>query len=151
MGNFAGFLVAQGKIQEAELHAAKAWALNCTHIQSQRSAEVAFYRGIIAATTGHNDVPALGRLRTLLGIGFSRFPWSFDDVFLGVGENLPKEKRELYSAIAAAILDEAKAGELENNTSWQSISPISVGDLWPIDETELIASHAAKQSHTEER
>ena len=110
--NFVSFNLARGKISEAKKMAGRAWPL-CATARGQAAAEVTLYRGLITRIEQRDDTPALGRLKTMLLGGFQRLDWSFDDVLTLAADKLSADDNKLYTALAAAILDEHKVTALE--------------------------------------
>jgi len=128
--NFASLQLARGKLDEAETMAKRAWTL-LQETRSQAGAEIALYRGLIQQVTGGDDRAALGRLRTLLGAGFERCPWSFAAVLAATSDRMAPAAQKLYRAIADAILDENAMSALNGIREWQAVTPIDLAEPWP--------------------
>ena len=85
---------------------------------------------MLAAVSGRNDRPALGRVRWLLEHGFERDPWSFDHVWEGVDPKLEAAQQKLYHAIGEAILDADAVSALDAFERWKEIEPIAPDQPW---------------------
>jgi Tfp pilus assembly protein PilF len=128
-GNFASFHLSQNHIPEAKNLAIRAWQLNASQ-PNQVAAEIALYRGLIAKFEHRDDALALGRLKSLLTIGFKRLSWSFDSVIAIAKKRLDEADYRLYDVLATAILDEGKATELDEFPEWHGIEPIPLDSPW---------------------
>src|SRR5207244_1401560 len=69
--NYVGLLLTLGRWPEADSQAVQAWP-ESAHQLEQATAELVFYRGLLLSMRGLNDVPALGRLKLLFAVGFTR-------------------------------------------------------------------------------
>ena len=132
--NFAGLCLERGRTSEAKELAKRAWELNAGQ-PTQVGAEVALYLGVIAQMEGHDDTPALGRLKTSLTQGFERSLWPLDDILAAAGAKLSHEKKALYVALAAAILDSDKVPDLANMPRLKEIAPIPLDVAWKEEAT----------------
>ncbi len=68
-----------GRFDEAAPFAKRAWE-KISDGKDLAVGEVAFSRWLLAAVTGKDGASALGRLKTLLQAGYSRYPWDFDSM-----------------------------------------------------------------------
>lgn len=130
LGNYTQFLIGHGKFDEAEAFARGAWALVSGQVD-MGAGEIVFSRWLLAALAGVDAQPALGRLKTLLQIGFERDQWTFDDMLATCVPKLTKEQGTLARKLAAAILDESKLPELEAEPSWRHVEAIPLDAPWP--------------------
>jgi tetratricopeptide (TPR) repeat protein len=130
IGNYAAFLLTQGRTEEADVKAGEAWNLHKGE-DDHLTAEVALYRGLILATNGNDDTPALARLRELLQKGYKRDIGTFDEQLEVLRDKLAEEQYQLYHAIKEAINDESHLAALEQIPAWQAIEPISLDEPWP--------------------
>ncbi|MCH8226650.1 MAG: hypothetical protein IIC97_12370, partial [Chloroflexi bacterium] len=89
------------------------------------------YRCLLLRLDGQDDESGLGRLHTLLKTGFDRGIWSFDDVLESVDDDLGGNDRELYAALAAAILDHENVAALDEFPRWREVTPIPLDTPWP--------------------
>lgn len=128
-GNFAGFLLARGRLKEASEAATKAWDL-VGHTPDQTAAEVAFYRALISAMEGRDDIKAIGRLKTILSGDFPRATGSFEEVLNAAREKLSDNRKKFYEALAAAILDDARVRDLDGISTWKSAAAIALEEPW---------------------
>ncbi|WFP49988.1 hypothetical protein PL263_18035 [Methylomonas sp. EFPC3] len=128
-GNFACLKLIQNQLTEAETLARQAWQLSAGQSE-QVGAEAALYLGLISRLRQSNDIAALGRLKTLLQTGFDRLSWSFDALLMAMQDRLDAEDFSLYSALAAAILDNDRVAELDQYARWREISPIELNTTW---------------------
>ena len=131
-GNFAGFTLARGRVEEAEILAITAWNLHGGEA-NQSAAEIGFYLAVANRLLGRNDVPALARLKTLLQTNYQRDTWSFETVLERASETLSLPSLVFYRALAAAILDETRVGDLDDFPEWKEIDPIAQEAMadWP--------------------
>jgi hypothetical protein len=93
--------------------------------------EVAFSRWLLAAVSGVDEQPALGRLKTLLQASYDRYPWSFDRMLAACLPKLTEQQGALAHKLAAAILDESAAAELDADPGWQRVQAIPLDAPWP--------------------
>lgn len=128
-GNFAGFLLERSRWQEADTAIRRAWGLTQGQPE-QATGEVALYRGLAARARDQSDARALGRLKTLLERGFPRSVWSFEDLLAAMRPKVSDEDFALYSALAAAILDESKISELAHFPRYREIAPLPLDASW---------------------
>lgn len=129
IGNFASFHLSQNRITEAKELAIQGWELNANQ-PDQIAAEIALYLGLIAKFEHLDDTPALGRLKSLLTIGFERGFWTFDPVLTIAKERLDEADYRLYETLATAILDAEKIAELDEFPEWHDIEPIALDSPW---------------------
>ena len=129
-GNFAGFLIAQGHLGEALEHLKTAWRL-AESSPTQLSAEILIYWCLLARLRAKNADPGLARLKTLLlPPGYEREPWTFDVVLEAVKGSIDPDDFDLYVALAAAILDEARLELLSAFPHWAAIEAIPLDEPW---------------------
>ncbi len=128
-GNFACMQLGRGKIDEAALLAEKAWDL-CAGESSHSTAEILLYRGLIARLQAQDDVPSLGRLKTLLIEGFLRGAACYDQLLNMAKSRLSEKDYTFYSALANAIQDAGKISELDQFTFWHELPSIPLRALW---------------------
>ena len=93
--------------------------------------EVIFSRWLLACVLKKDSFNALGRIKTLLQIGFDRSPWSFDNMLDSCLPKLTNEQGELSVKLAAAILDETKIKDLNADQNWTSVKAIPINTPWP--------------------
>ena len=74
----------------------------------------------------------LGRLKTLLLIGFQRDDWSFDAVLETAKAKLSVEDHALYSALTEAIPDADRVTTLDSFERWRLVAPVSMDQPWEI-------------------
>lgn len=127
--NFAGFLLERSRWEDADPAIRRAWELTRGQLK-QATAEVALYRGLAARARDQSDARALGRLKTLLERGFQRAIWSFDDLLAAMRPKVSDEDFALYSALAAAVLDESKVAELAHFPRWHEVVPLPLDASW---------------------
>jgi hypothetical protein len=130
-GNLAAILLATGRVPEAETFARQAWGTQASIGGSQRLAEVALFRGLIARLQGLDDEPALQRLRHLLAPRFERILWTHRRVLDAVREHLGEADYALYTALSAAVLDADKVAALHAFERWTRATPIALDVPWP--------------------
>src|SRR5204863_9127812 len=96
VGNYAGFLVARGRLDEALQRVKRARELN--HGQkNQLAAELHLYEGVIAKAKGQDDSTALTGLKRLFVDGFEREGWDFSDVLAFAKKRLSRKDQNLYA------------------------------------------------------
>jgi tetratricopeptide (TPR) repeat protein len=132
IGNFAGFLLARGRVAEARSEADGAWEANAGSIE-QVAVEVALYQALMAAAEHRDEDPAIGRLKFVISHGYERLTWCFDDMLAAVNDVLTPGQRTFYRAIADAILDADKVPALDAFDRWKEITPIPIDVPWPKD------------------
>jgi Tfp pilus assembly protein PilF len=128
-GNFAGFLLAQSRFDECRQVLPRGWSL-ARDDGGQVLGEVLLYWCLVTRAEARDDTPGLGRLKALLQAGFVRLTWSFADVLAAVEPRLSADDKRLYSALAGAILDDAKVCELDQFGRWTEIEPIPLDEPW---------------------
>jgi Tfp pilus assembly protein PilF len=128
--NFVQFLIGRGRIDQAMPLVRQAWDL-LSNDRPLEVTELAFSRWLLAAMAEANEMPALGRLKTILHAGFDRSQWTFDAMLEACVPKLTPEKVQFARKLAAAILDEAKLPELEADPLWQAVQPIPLDAPWP--------------------
>jgi tetratricopeptide (TPR) repeat protein len=128
--NYAQFLGARNRIEEAKGYAERAWELLNSE-PSQTHAEIAFTRWLLDRASGLDGLSGLGRLRTLLNGGFNRSEWTFDQLLATLVPQLPKGERALAQKLADAILDETKVSALDSEPLWKKVEPIPLTAPWP--------------------
>ena len=128
--NFVQFLIGRGRFSEAIPLSNRAWARIMKRNETDVG-EAAFSRWLIAATSGRDGQPALGRLKSLLQAGFVRSPWSFDAMLSACIPKLTDEQGKLAGKLAAALLDESKLAELDADPLWQQVQAIPLDAPWP--------------------
>ena len=133
--NYAQFLIGRGKLSEAQDYAQRAWN-QISEWNQMLTGEVAFSLWLLAAMEGKDETTALGRLKTLLEAGYSRYPWNFDAMLDYCAPQLPAEKGALARKLAAAILDESKLQELEGDPLWKKVEPLPLDPSWPSEGAE---------------
>jgi tetratricopeptide (TPR) repeat protein len=126
---FSQFLGARDRREEAFALAIRAWQL-LDGVTDTSHAEVAFTRWLLDCASGRDGGPALGRLKTLLQMGFSRSRWSFDELTNMLVPQLSEDERPLAKKLAAAILDESKVPALEDEPIWKAVDPIPLNVPW---------------------
>lgn len=112
-GNFAGFLIAQGRIDEATELLTKAESLNQTQKDEQLAAELLLYRCAIQHLQKEDSTNSIAALRQHLAQGFERGEWSFDFLWGSVEQNLDPLDAKRLIALGDAILDPAKVADLD--------------------------------------
>jgi len=122
-GNFAGFLLAQGDIGEAEKQILEAWDLAFGE-KTQLPAEVAFYRCVCLKLQNKTDLIPLGYLKHLFATGYERDDWRFDDVLSKINGKLAARDVQFYAALSEAILDSGKVEYLNNFDRWPKIKAL---------------------------
>jgi tetratricopeptide (TPR) repeat protein len=127
--NFAQFLGARERIDEANEIAVRAWHL-FDEVPKDAHAEIALTRWLLDRASGRNGASALGRLKTVLQAGFKRSPWSFDELLAALTPKLVGDDRTLAPKIAEAILDENKVAALEKESIWKAVDPIPLNVRW---------------------
>ena len=87
------------------------------------AAILALHAAILARAEHKDDKAAMKELQTLLSDGFTRTPWRFDQVLAFVKEKLSPQDHELFSVLAAAILDPKKVPDAILRLGRQSATP----------------------------
>jgi len=130
--NYAGMILARGS---DDVVAAKALALQAVGIDGpkilQTHAEALLYLALCSELLGDNPMPALARLKKVVGDGYMRGRWDFTGLFKTVLPKVREHRRALYEAIGVAILDEEKVAALEKFEEWNKLKP---SDGIPTDE-----------------
>jgi Tfp pilus assembly protein PilF len=121
--NYAQFLVACGRNDEARVWATTAWAL-LPFRRSQAGAEVALMRWLLERSADRSGAVPLGHLRDIIDANFERTKWSFDAELKAALPKLPESERPLARKLADAILDESKVATLNDEPLWTSTPPI---------------------------
>jgi tetratricopeptide (TPR) repeat protein len=129
-GNFAQFLSGIGRLDEAYELAVRACQLLAKAPSGSNTAEVAFTRWLLDRASARNGSPALGRLKTVLRVGFERSRGSFDHLLATLLPSCPEDERVLGQKLADAILDETKVGALETEPLWKAVEPIPLDVPW---------------------
>jgi tetratricopeptide (TPR) repeat protein len=130
LGNYAQFLIGRQRFLEAIPYVDKAWAKFLLW-NTMGVGEVIFSRWLLACVLKKDSFNALGRIKTLLQIGFDRSPWSFDNMLDSCLPKLTNEQGELSVKLAAAILDETKIKDLNADQNWTSVQAIPINTPWP--------------------
>jgi len=104
LGNYACFLLAQGRLEEAANMVEQASLYNDE--VNQLTAELALYNAVLERIAGRDDSQAIDELKQLFATGFERLFWNFDAVMEFVQSRLTAEDHALYSSLALAVLDE---------------------------------------------
>ena len=128
-GNFAGFQLSRNNIEEAKEYLLQAWILNKGEIH-HRAAEFAFYWCLIRRMKELDDTFGLSRIKFLFEENYLRLPWSFESVLETAKQKLSKEEMNFYTALADAILDQDKVGELNQFERWKEIESIPIDEPW---------------------
>ncbi len=111
VANYAAFLLTQGRLHEAGVKLQHASTLHNGQ-NDQLSAELALSAIILSYLTKRNPIDELLALRTLLGEGFQRSPWSFDSVLEFARKEVSVDEYAILEACASAILDSTKVNNL---------------------------------------
>ncbi|NCQ30379.1 MAG: tetratricopeptide repeat protein, partial [Armatimonadetes bacterium] len=127
--NFAELLLVRGRFDECKQVLRRAWSL-ARDDEGLVPGAVLLYWCLVTRAEDRDDAPGLGRLKALLQAGFVRLTWSFADVLAAVEPRLSADDKRLYSALAEAILDDAKVCELDQFGRWTEIEPISLDEPW---------------------
>jgi hypothetical protein len=88
---------------------------------SQQIAEVLLYQSLHAELTQSDITEPLRNLKHQLKLNFPRQHWLFTRLLSEVLPKIPKERQQMYSLLADAILSEDKVGVLEDYTYWQNL------------------------------
>jgi len=110
-GNYACFLLARGRLGEAETYVKIARAANHGNTD-QLAAELALYDLILAKEKGRDASSALARLRSVFAEDFERVGWNFDDLLGSLRTRVSRQDLLLFSRIADGILDENRVPDL---------------------------------------
>lgn len=89
----------------------------------QGQAEALLYLCIIAELQHTNVSSPMSCLKSLLQRGFQRAEWDFKPVFDAVFPKISADRRSIFSAMGAAILDESKVSHLQDFPEWSSLGP----------------------------
>ena len=125
-GNYAGFLLAQAELNEAENQILKAWGLAFGE-KTQLAAEVAFYRCVCLKLQKKVDSIPLGYLKQLFAAGYERDSWRFDEVLHRLDGKLPAREVQFYTVLSEAILDSGKVEHLNTFDQWRKVKAIPLG------------------------
>jgi hypothetical protein len=128
-GNFAQFLGARGRLDEAYHLAIRAWQL-LDKVPSSNHADIAFTRWLLDRASGRDGTPALGRLKTALQTSFIRGTWSFDELLTTLGRDLAQDEQALAHKIADALLDASNVEALETESIWGTVDGIPLDAPW---------------------
>jgi tetratricopeptide (TPR) repeat protein len=128
--NFAEFLGAAGRFDEARERISRAWELLAKE-PSSNTAVATFTRWLFDRASAQDGLPALARLKKILQTGFTRGTWTFDHLLPGLLPQCPENECALAEKLADAILNETKVGALENEPLWQAVEPIPLDVPWP--------------------
>jgi len=132
IGYFAQFLGARDRLSEAQELSIRAWELLDELPERERDhARLAFTRWLLDRATGGQETPALGRLKTILQMGFLRTVWSFEELLTTLLPYLAQDEQALARKLADAILDEGKLNALDDEPVWKAIEPIPLDTPWP--------------------
>jgi tetratricopeptide (TPR) repeat protein len=124
-GNFAQFLAASNRFDEAKELSLLAWRL-LRGWPGSHSARVAFIRWLLDRVAGGPGLDSLGQLKTILDGGFRRDIWSFDDLLAAVTPHLADNDQALARKLSDAILDQKKTVALNRNETWEAVPARSV-------------------------
>lgn len=91
-------------------------------IPSQALAEALLYDCIIDELSSSTVSNSIGRLKTLLDIGYERGIWDFSQVLNACLPKINKERRNFYKKLTDAILDDTKVSKLDDFSWWRNAS-----------------------------
>jgi protein O-mannosyl-transferase len=120
--NYSEFLLKCGRLDEAAKKLERAKSLNDGK-KNTLAAILALYAAILARAEHKDDNAAINELQTLLSDGFARTPWIFNQVLAFVKEKLSPQEHELFSVLAAAILDPKKVPDATLRLGRRSATP----------------------------
>jgi protein O-mannosyl-transferase len=132
--NYVQFLAARGRDGEARSYARSAAdLLDSVGVSLKPSfmARLAFLWWLLDRSEGRAGHDALGRLKTLFRENFPRRFVLLDDVLQSKTPQLPAAERALAEKLAAAVVDEEKVADLENEPAWQAVTPVTLDTPWP--------------------
>ena len=90
---------------------------------SQALAEALLYGALSNELRADSSVgDSLSRLKGLLTMGFERGSWDFSRVFEATLPNISEDKRSIYRAVGAAILDANALVQLKDLPAWQEVT-----------------------------
>jgi tetratricopeptide (TPR) repeat protein len=120
--NYSEFLLTCGRLDEAAKKLEQAKSLNDGK-KNTLAAVLALYAAILARAEHKDDKAAMNELQALLSDGFARTPWISNQVLAFVKEKLSPQDHELFSVLAAAILDPKKVPDATLRLGRRSASP----------------------------
>jgi len=117
LGNYAQFLVAQRRFDEAREVLRRSLPF-LKGDSTQTAAEVIFAEWLLERIAGLNGGDSLQRLREVVEKGFSTSDWTFDGMLAAARGLLTEDERILAEKIAAAILDQRNVAALADEPLW---------------------------------
>lgn len=123
LGNYAQLLATRRRDTDAREHVGRALkALGPEPLQVH--AEVLFTLWLLDCASGADGTATLGKLKWILGKGFSRSDWSFERLLDSFLPRIPESEHALAKKLSDAILDESKIPALEDEPIWKSTTPV---------------------------
>jgi Tfp pilus assembly protein PilF len=125
--NFAAFLLARGRFAEAADQARKTLALCGMPVNAYLRhfvAESLLYLGLVNRIDRTEDSAELEKLKSQLRTGFPRYPRPFDNILKAALERLQDEDRQLYAALADAVLDGKRVRDLDMHSRWKALPAV---------------------------
>lgn len=102
VGNYAGLLIAVGRLDDAEKQLALVRILGEKSAELQ--AELAFYEAVVAVARGRSDREPLEKIKTIQATDYERGDWNFDAVLRFVEREFPPVQYKFFKAVADGIL-----------------------------------------------
>ncbi|WP_082158710.1 DUF29 family protein [Chromobacterium sp. LK11] len=90
---------------------------------TQALAEALLYGCLHSELTAHEPGDGVGRLKSLLSMGFERGTWDFSSVFESTFPNVASDRQACYIGISNAILNVEEVPALDNFALWRDTPP----------------------------
>ena len=127
LGKLAALLAMRGQLEaayEQAMRAVEVWDVGA----SQSNAAIAFGLWLLSLVRNQDGTLYLGWLKTMIGQGFRRGVWTFDDILPATLPSLSEAERSLANKIAVAIAERGKEADLLADPLWQATKAIPLSE-----------------------
>ncbi len=129
--NYAGYLIVINNLPKALEYTKRAWVLK-REGEDQTTAQIIYYRVLIAMATQQGTKTAIGRLKALLKSEPTKTNWNANAVISAMRYKLAPEKYTMIEMLAEILQKGGDVSRLDKFSDWREVEAIPLSEPWGV-------------------